>query len=203
MRHESATPEGGARPTLLWVDTDLTVATYSDVLETQFRVSWLHAPSTAVEFLRRTGASPEFVITEVGFADGSGYEVCRAAKNSATPSTVLVTTSLAERVPDALVAGCDAVLLKPFAPNLLLSRLARLKRARSAALQRAAVARAKSSHLRERTLDAAARIIREWPDGCCPHCGHQRAMCFEYASHRRAWYACVSCKNVWLARKRE
>ena len=129
MEHEHAV-HPSVQPTLLWVDTGRETTATCDVLAAQFRVSHPGAPLTAIEFLRRTPTPPDFVATEVAFADGLGYEICRLAKALVVPSTVLVMTSVVELVPGAIVAGCDAVLLKPFAPNLLLSRLARLKRAR-------------------------------------------------------------------------
>jgi DNA-binding response OmpR family regulator len=203
MELRSAVLDDIARLTLLWVDTEQAIAPYADVLANQFHVSTRGGSRTAIEFLRRATTPPDFVVTDVGFPDGLGYEICRVAKELTVPSTVLVTASAAEQVPDALVAGCDSVLLKPFAPNLLMSRLARLKRARLTLRAMSEVALAKSHHLRERSHDVTSRIFREWPDSECPHCGHTRATCFEYSSHRRAWYACVACKKVWLSKRRE
>ena len=203
MQLGSTVPDDSARPTLLWVDTEQAIAPYAEVLAGEFHVSTRGGPHTGIEFLRRMATPPDFVVTDVGFADGLGYEICRVAKELSVPSTVLVTASAAEQVPDALVAGCDSVLLKPFAPNLLLSRLARLKRARGDLRAMSTVVVAKSHHLRERSQEVTSRIFREWPDSECPHCGHKGATCFEYSSHRRAWYACVACKKVWLSRRRE
>jgi DNA-binding response OmpR family regulator len=173
------------------------------VLADQFDVSCPGSPHIAIDLLRRTTTPPQFVVAEVGLPDQLGYEICRVAKRSAVPSTVLVTTPFAKHVPEAIVAGCDGVLLKPFAPNLLLARLARLKRARFQAQAMTALALAKSYHLRQRSQDASARTIRDWPDSVCPYCSHAGATCFEFSSHRHAWFACLSCKEVWLARRRE
>jgi DNA-binding response OmpR family regulator len=203
MQYESAM-HPSPRPTLLWVDTDRATTSHCDVLESQFRVSRPSAPLTAIDFLRRSLAPPDFVATEVAFAGGLGYEICRAAKALAIPSTVLVMTSVVELVPGAIAAGCDAVLLKPFAPNLLLSRLARLRQLRSNGLrERTAIALAKSGHLLERSGGRRARTFRDWPGTSCPHCGHGGVTCFDYSSRRRAWYACLSCNKVWLAARRE
>ena len=60
-------------------------------------------------------------------ADG----IVRAAKGLHVPATVLVMTTEVNSVPTLLEAGCDAVLLKPFAPNLLYTRVGRLLRART------------------------------------------------------------------------
>ena len=202
MQLESAIRQECVLPTLLWVDTDRATTTCRDVLAAQFRVSSPGAAHTAVEFLRRTTTPPDFVATEVAFADGLGYEICRLAKGLAIPSTVLVMTSVVELVPDAIAAGCDAVLLKPFPPNLLLSRLARLKRARVDGVHaRASRALARSRQLRDLVQQMTARIFQDSRDGRCPRCSHEGAVCFEYSSHRRAWYACLACKKVWLARR--
>ena len=178
MEHELAV-HPSVQPTLLWVDTDRAASASCDVLAAQFRVSRPGAALTAVEFLRRTATPPDFVATEVAFADGLGYEICRLAKALVVPSTVLVMTSVVELVPGAIAAGCDAVLLKPFAPNLLLSRLARLKRARNGELRaRTALVLAKSGHLLERAKPDSP--FKEWPRTSCPKCHHEGVTCFEY-----------------------
>ena len=204
MQHEPATYPIGVQPTLLWVDTNGSTASHRDVLATQFRVACPGGPLTAIEFLRRTPTPPDFVATEVAFADGLGYEICRLAKGLVVPSSVLVMTSVVELVPRAIAAGCDAVLLKPFAPNLLLSRLARLKRARFDGLRaRTTLVLAKSDHLLARSGQHSAGIFKQWPATSCPHCRHEGVTCFEYSARRRAWYACLACNSVWLARRRE
>lgn len=204
MEHQSAILPSSVRPTLLWVDTDRAATTHCEVLASQFRVSRPGAPLTALDFLRRSVAAPDFVATEVTFAGGLGYEICRVAKALTVPSTVLVMTSVVELVPEAIAAGCDAVLLKPFAPNLLLSRLARLKKLRLDRLRaRTALALAKSGHLLRRSEEQVARMFREWPGTACPHCRHEGVTCFEYATRRRAWFACLACKKVWLSARRD
>jgi len=131
-------------------------------------------------------------------------EICREAKSHPLPPQVLVTTSLTERVPDALAAGCDGVLLKPFAPNLLHARLGRLLRARSEALKnKARQNRLKAHHLGERSELLLAGTNRVWSNTDCPYCNHSGVTSFEFCSHRRAWYACLKCKKVWIAKRLE
>jgi len=120
------------------------------------------------------------------------------------PATVLVTTTDVEKIPDAILAGCDAVLLKPFAPNLLFARVGRLVRSRSTELRyRAVRQRAKSHHLHERSDLLLAGTNQQWPNTHCPYCMHQGVTSFEFTSYRRAWYACLDCKKVWLAKRQE
>jgi DNA-binding response OmpR family regulator len=190
------------KPELLFVDTDQVSAQYLPALREQFRVTSVYTADAALQSLMRV--APDMVVTELDLSDGPGEEICRRAKLLRVPATVLVTTPTAERVPGALTAGCDGVLLKPFAPNLLHARIGRLLRARSLELRlRAHRQYAKSSHLSERTELLAARTNVEWPSTHCPYCAHQGVTSFEYASHRRAWYACVACQKVWIAKRLE
>jgi hypothetical protein len=113
---------------------------------------------------------------------------------------VLATTSVPERVPEALIAGCDGVLLKPFALNLLFTRIGRLLRLRSKALsERAMWRRAPVAHLRERSHEMPWSTNIVCPDLDCPSCGRRSVVRFDAASHRRMWYACLPCRHVWLA----
>jgi DNA-binding response OmpR family regulator len=172
------------------------------VLRDQYRVTTASTASAALHYLGR--ATPSLVITELDLIDGRGEDICTRAKGLETPATVLVLTPAAARVPEALAAGCDGVLLKPFAPNLLYARIGRLLRARSIELRlRAQRHRLKAAHLGERADLLAARTNRTWPDTHCPYCQHAGVTSFEFASHRRAWYACLECRKVWMAKRQE
>lgn len=198
----NVSPSPPPLPELLFVDADVTAARYLPQLREQYRVTTTSSAAVALQMLTRV--PPALVVMELDLSDGPGEEICKRAKALATPATVLVTTTRAERVPNALVAGCDAVLLKPFAPNLLYARLGRLLRGRSLELRmRAHRQQAKAAHLKEQTELLAARTNRDWPNTHCPYCQHRGATSFEYTSHRRAWYACLSCNKVWIAHRQE
>jgi DNA-binding response OmpR family regulator len=198
----SVAPSPPPLPELLFVDGETTAARFLPMLRDQYRLTVTATAGAALQALGRT--PPALVVTELDLSDGPGEEICRRAKALTLPATVLVTTSRAERVPSALAAGCDAVLLKPFAPNLLYARLGRLLRARSVELRlRAHRQQAKSVHLKEQGELLAARINREWSNAHCPYCQHRGVTSFEYSSHRRAWYACLACNKVWLAHRQE
>jgi DNA-binding response OmpR family regulator len=198
----SVSPSPPPLPELLFVDADATSAQYLALLREQYRVTTTSNGAGALQTLGRT--APALVVTELDLSDGPAEEICRRAKLLATPATVLVMTAQAERVPSALAAGCDAVLLKPFAPNLLYARLGRLLRARSIELRmRAHRQQAKSAHLKEQVELMAAKTNREWPNTHCPYCQHRGVTSFEYSSHRRSWYACMSCSKVWIAHRQE
>ena len=156
-------------------------------------VSTAHG-DVAKQYLVKGGASLVIVDTDV---ECDAVEVVRAARSLPAPATVLVLAPEVAIVPDVLLAGCNAVLLKPFAPNLLYTRVGRLLRARSALQLRAAW------NERADGGGAAPTTNRAWPDAACPSCDRGGAVSFEFASYRRAWYACLACKHVWVAKRRE
>jgi DNA-binding response OmpR family regulator len=187
---------------LLLVDASTDAAAYAAVLRGSYRVATTASSDVARQFLRRQ--APGLVITELDLPGGDGVEVCREAKRLTLPPPVLVTTSNADRVPDALAAGCDGVLLKPFAPNLLFARIGRLLRARSEVLRaRARNQGLKTAHLADRSEALLGGTNRVWPNTHCPYCNHGGVTSFEFCSHRRAWFACLECRKVWIAKRLE
>ena len=199
----SASSVSPAQPLdLLLVDPSPEAAQYAAVLRGSYRVATTSIVDVARQFLRRSPLS--LVVTELTIEGGDGVDVCRDAKSLAAPPPVLVTTSQPERVPDALAAGCDGVLLKPFAPNLLYARIGRLLRTRSQMLrERAEHSLRKADHLAERSEALLSGSNRAWPHTHCPYCDHAGVTSFEFASHRRAWYACLDCRRVWMAKRQE
>ena len=189
-------------PQILFVDAEASVAPFLSALRDKYHVTTASTGDSALHVLARI--KPSIVVTDLGVPQISGTELCRAAKAVDPIPAVLVTTDTVELVPDAIAAGCDAVLLKPFAPNLLYARIGRLLRARSEALRmRAHRQYAKSAHLSERSALLQAGTNRTWPETHCPYCNHEGVTSFEFASHRRAWYACMSCKKAWMAKRQE
>lgn len=198
----SAPPGLVARPDVLLVDSEGETARYTSFMNEQYRVTTTSRAAVAVEFIRRSG--PALVVTDMRLEDGSGVDVCRTAKTLPVPATVLVTAEQPDAAPDALVAGCDGVLLKPFAPNLLVARVGRLLRERSTQLRLAAArSLSKSGHLNERIQLLKTGTNRMWPNTHCPYCDHTGVTSFDFASMRRAWYACLDCRKVWLAKRQE
>jgi DNA-binding response OmpR family regulator len=187
---------------LLLVDASSDAPIYAAVLRGSYRVATTASAEVARQFLHRQ--SPALVVTELDLPSGDGVDLCREAKKLALPPRVLVTTLDAARVPDALAAGCDGVLLKPFAPNLLLARIGRLRRARSEMLRlRARQQSLKTAHLADRSTELLGGTNRVWPNTHCPYCDHGGVTSFEFCSHRRSWYACLECKKVWIAKRQE
>jgi DNA-binding response OmpR family regulator len=177
---------------------DAAAAACAAALREHYRLHVVTTAQAAVQHLHQS--NPAFLIFDVAL----GVDVCREAKALTVPSTVLAITDRVEFVPDAIASGCDAVLLKPFQPNLLHARLGRLLRARSAALRlRSQRAYAKAEHLRDRGDLLMSGTNRHWPATYCPYCSHQGITSFEYASHRKEWFACLECKKVWVAKRQE
>jgi DNA-binding response OmpR family regulator len=135
---------------------------------------------------------PRVVAIDWDAPDFDGKAICASARQSAGTG-VLVMTLRPENAPAAIKAGCHALLLKPFAPNLLAARLGRLSREIPAPQV--------ANRLPEKLGQFGTH--RMWPDVSCPHCRHAGAVSFEHSSHRRSWYACLSCDQVWLARRQE
>jgi DNA-binding response OmpR family regulator len=184
------------RVSILLVDPE--ADRYLPSLRSRFEVSAVRSEDQAVRALR--AFQPTLVVTELALADGDGVSVCRQSKAfAANPPAVLVTTAAPDRVPEALLEGCDGILLKPFAPNLLHARIGRLLRQRSQALHNLALwQRAKATYLLEhsRLVMAGTNVVCH--DTSCPSCGRSGVVNFDSAGLRRTWYACVPCRKVWL-----
>jgi DNA-binding response OmpR family regulator len=137
-------------------------------------------------------ARPRIVAIDWDVPEIDGPQVCDAARKF--PFTgVLVTMASPESAPAALKAGCHAILLKPFAPNLVAARVGRL---------------ARELPVTPGAVRAAAAIQqygtnRTWVDTRCPTCSAGAATSFEFYSYRRMWYACLSCNGVWLGPRQE
>lgn len=158
---------------ILLVDQDAGVI---ERLRSRFSVTVASTLDAAIRQLERT--APQILVVELALANGDGVEVCQAARSSRRRPHVLVTTSAADRVPAALRAGCDAVLLKPFEPNLLFTRIGRL-------------------------LSSERGLNRFWPGWPCPSCHGDGVVSFDYTGRRRMWCACLACNHVWIAARRE
>ena len=187
---------------LLLADSSPDAGGYAAVLRGTYRVATTTSTEAAKQLLHRHPLA--LVIADLTSTGMDAFEICRQAKALTQPPPVLVTTADVECVPDALAAGCDGVLLKPFAPNLLFARIGRLTRARSEMLRtRARQSHLKTTHLAERSDALLAGTNREWPNTHCPYCDHHGVTSFEFCSHRRSWYACLACKKVWIAKRQE
>jgi DNA-binding response OmpR family regulator len=197
QRHASGDP--AARPELLLVDSHESCAAHVPHLRAQYRVTLAHTVDSASTAMARS--TPALVVSELELPDGPADELCRRAKHLPVPATVMVTTASPERVPAALAAGCDGVLLKPFAPNLLHARLGRLLRHRYTQLHVRESANACQAAYRAAGSTALeVGTNRVWRGLHCPRCERGGVVSFDHASHQRHWFACLSCTHVWVGR---
>jgi len=145
---------------------------------------------TAPAALQQLSRHPHIVVIDWDMDGIDGDEFCRAAVSAR--AAVLVAAADPASAPRALKAGCHALLLKPLMPMLIAARLGRLTRAQKA--------RSRVTGLRAPLQGGTHRLCSETT---CPYCGTAAPTSFEFSSHRRAWYACLSCDQVWLAARRE
>jgi CheY-like chemotaxis protein len=196
----SPAPATTPQQEILLVEAEAVAAEHAAVLRREYRVLATTDVNVAIQYLHK--AAPALVVGDIDSLGDAAVSLCRAARSARIPTTVLMTTSNEASVPDVLHAGCDAVLLKPFAANLLYARIGRLLRTRGEQLRlRARQAETTSPFPgRQEPLASTNRI---WPGTDCPTCNHEGAVSFEFSSHRRAWYACLACKHVWIGKRQE
>lgn len=185
------TSEG--RTSILLVDPD-GAHEYVSFLRSSFEISPVATEDAAMRAIRMM--DPALVITELSLAAGDGISLCqrvRALDADGAPS-VLVLTSTPARVGDALVAGCDGVLVKPFDLNLLSARVGALlrQRGRYEDERRWAEQAVTGVHPVRRGTNITV------PEERCPACAAGNAVTFDTISRGRAWYACLACRQVWI-----
>src|SRR5829696_2919089 len=83
----------------------------------------VHTTNEALRLIET--ARPRVVVIDWDVPQIDGPQVCSAARKFAQTG-VLVVMNTPDRAPSALKAGCHAILLKPFAPNLVAARIGRL-----------------------------------------------------------------------------
>ena len=132
--------------------------------------------------LRRN--TPALVVVDTMVRESGAGVVCRAAKQIVPTAAVLVTTADIAAVPAMIAAGCDSVLVHPFSPNLLFTRLGRLFPAR---LEDGAV----------RACHGFVPTNRIW-EASCPTCGRSGIVSFDAVGIRRWWFACTGCAHTWI-----
>jgi len=94
--------------------------------EEGFEVVSLTDGDTAVK--RMADVDPDLVIADVFLPGRSGFELCRHVKTNFRHARVILTAGLLEKFSeeDARLAGCDALLRKPFEASTLLGAVQEL-----------------------------------------------------------------------------
>ncbi len=91
----------------------------------RFRVLLADDLATARSTLARP-PTPDLVIVNVLLPDGSGLDLCRELKQAQPSCPVVVLTAMLAARDEALEAGADAFVTKPFEPDALLAEVERL-----------------------------------------------------------------------------
>jgi DNA-binding response OmpR family regulator len=182
-----ARPSSDARASLVVAVAEIDVERFPAAAFTRYPV---HTTNEALRLIETTRPRVVVIDWDVPYIDGP--QVCSAARKFAQ-TAVLVVMNTPERAPGALRSGCHAILLKPFAPNLVAARVGRLSRE----LPLAPVAVRAAAAMQQTGTN------RVWPDTPCPKCNTPAATSFEFSSYRRMWYACLGCDAVWLGPRQE
>lgn len=131
--------------------------------------------------------------------------LCGAAKELPHPPPVLITMSRPDLAAAVLIAGCTAILVPPFEPSELLECVGRL-RAREDSPTLDAAKPSRNSAVGA-FGESSTRIMRAntavWPDADCPYCGEGNCVSFDAVGLERMWYACLQCRQVWIAPPRQ
>jgi len=185
-------PEGraprSAEPTLIVAAADADLSAY---LLMAFQLMTVRSNAELAALMARE--HPAAVAID---ADLPGFDAAAACAALCLQEdvAVLVALSRAEQAPAVLKAGCHAVLMKPFAPNLFASRMGRVLRDRAQ--------RSRWSHV-PRNGSSVRGTNRAWETVECPRCCEPDAVGFDFASHRRMWFACLACNQVWIGQRQE
>lgn len=106
---------------LLVEDDAAIVRTLSEYLQTEgFSVDHAAKESDAIELLYR---QPDLLLVDISLQSGTGYGVCRAAKEKGFPVVFLTASGDENSVVKGLDMGADDYIAKPFRPRELLSRI--------------------------------------------------------------------------------
>jgi hypothetical protein len=170
-----------ARRTALLIDSDASEIERA-VLPMLFTTLTARTSNEGLIHLRR--AAPELLVLPLEPGDRDACALCRAAKEGQSPPAILVLADDVVAAPAAISAGCDSILIRPFPPNLLVTRLARLF-PRTLPPDGSAISRFAPTH-------------RRWSSPC-PACGRPGVVSFDAASLRRWWCACTACHHVWMS----
>lgn len=79
--------------------------------------------ATESDALHRLGTNPDLALLDIVLGEGSGYAVCRAAKERGCPVIFLTASGDEGSVVRGLDMGADDYIAKPFRPRELLSRI--------------------------------------------------------------------------------
>jgi two-component system KDP operon response regulator KdpE len=114
----------GPSPLVLVVEDDVAMARLLDTVLTGAGYRVFEVASGREALLQAAGRTPDLVLLDLGLPDGDGVEVVRRLREwTRTPIIVVSARGREQDKVDALDAGADDYLTKPFAAGELLARL--------------------------------------------------------------------------------
>jgi CheY-like chemotaxis protein len=127
----SITPDGAERRLILIVDDEPSVRAMVhasiNVRQARYRVVEAGNAAEALELAR--AHQPQLILLDVALPDHDGFWVCRSLKNNPAtahiPVIMLTAMSLPSDRQQAIEAGADDYIVKPFSPRALLEELDR------------------------------------------------------------------------------
>jgi CheY-like chemotaxis protein len=127
----SITPDGAERRLILIVDDEPSVRAMVhasiNVRQARYRVVEAGNAAEALELAR--AHQPQLILLDVALPDHDGFWVCRSLKNNPAtahiPVIMLTAMSLPSDRQQAMEAGADGYIVKPFSPRALIEELDR------------------------------------------------------------------------------
>jgi len=117
-------------PTLLLADDSLTIRRVIELTFADENIRVVTVADGGEAIARIAAEPPDIVLADVGMPEKDGYEVAAFVKGDPKLAhiPVLLLTGAFEPVdtPRARAIGCDGVLVKPFEPQLVISRVREL-----------------------------------------------------------------------------
>lgn len=129
--HTSETPDSDGRHLILIVDDEPTVRAmvHASIRVKAARYRVVEAGNATDALAQAYEHRPDLVLLDVALPDHDGFWVCRQLKGDArtagTPVLMLTAMGLASDREQALAAGADGYIVKPFSPRALIEELDR------------------------------------------------------------------------------
>ena len=107
------------KPSILCIEDDLDTCEFLAILLNEFRFEFTHTIDGALPKLEAN--NHDLYILDNWLPDGSGIDLCRTIRGQFPTVPILFTSGSTKRseVKEALAAGADKYLLKPYDPDKL------------------------------------------------------------------------------------
>jgi len=117
MSHNPGLLSGDHR--VLCIEDDRDTCEFLAILLQEFRFEFAHTVKAALSTI--DSADHDLYILDNWLPDGNGIDLCRAIRQTSGSTPILFTTgsSNQDEIAEALAAGADRYLLKPYEPDQL------------------------------------------------------------------------------------